>query len=85
METDSLKSIDIVDISKDILELSEVIYPDPRKHPLNDERVRTHIEDGRFFLQITEKKYDLITAEPPPPTVAGVVNLYTREYFESDS
>ena len=81
VETDSLKSIDIVDTSKDILELSEVIYPDQESNPLNDERVTTHIEDGRFFLQLTEKKYDLITAEPPPPTVAGIVNLYTREYF----
>ena len=41
-----------------------------------------HVEDGRFFLQVTEKKFDLITAEPPPPTIAGVVNLYTQEYFQ---
>ncbi len=80
-ETNSLTSIDIVDISGDILELSEVVYPDPVINPVNDERVNIHIEDGRFFLQVTEQKYDLITAEPPPPTVAGVVNLYTQEYF----
>jgi spermidine synthase len=81
VETDSLTSIDIVDISRDIMELSEVIYPDPKDNPLNDQRVKIHVEDGRFFLQVTEKKYDLITGEPPPPTVAGVVNLYTQEYF----
>ena len=30
----------------------------------------------------TAKRFDLITAEPPPPKTAGIVNLYTREYFE---
>ena len=39
-------------------------------------------EDGRYFLETTERRFDLITAEPPPPVLAGVVNLYTREYFE---
>jgi hypothetical protein len=41
-----------------------------------------HIEDGRFFLLTTRKRYDLITAEPPPPQAAGVESLYSREYFE---
>jgi hypothetical protein len=41
-----------------------------------------HIEDGRFFLGTHDRKYDLITSEPPPPKVAGVVNLYTQEYFQ---
>jgi spermidine synthase len=82
--TDSkdIKGIDIVDISKDILEMSDVVFPDYRANPLNDPRVKTHVEDGRFFLQTTSKHYDLITAEPPPPRHAGVVNLYTQEYFQ---
>ena len=37
---------------------------------------------GRFFLQTTPQRYDLITGEPPPPKMAGVASLYTREYFE---
>lgn len=81
-DTSSLESIDIVDISSDIMELSAVVFPDLESHPLNDGRVDIHIEDGRFFLQTTDKKFDLITSEPPPPTIAGVVNLYTQEYFE---
>ena len=51
-------------------------------HPLNDPRVRVHIEDGRYLLQTTDRRFDLITGEPPPPGIAGVENLYTREYFE---
>ena len=49
--------------------------------PLRDPRVRVHVEDGRFFLQTTRRRFDLITGEPPPPRGAGVVNLYSREYF----
>ena len=80
-DTKSLEEIDIVDTSRDILELSRVVYPDPTNNPTMDERVNLHVEDGRFFLQTTEKKYDIITAEPPPPSFNGVVNLYTQEYF----
>ena len=80
-DTKSLTSIDVVDISRDILELSEIVHPG-EENPLNDERVEVHVEDGRFFLNTTTEYYDLITSEPPPPKNAGIVNLYTQEYFE---
>ncbi len=80
-DTRELESIEVVDISPDILDMSEVVFPAPGESPLDDPRVRVHVEDGRFFLQTVERRFDLITAEPPPPKYAGVVNLYTREYF----
>jgi len=82
--TDSkeLKHIDVVDISRDILEMNDIVFPDPSEHPLKDPRVKVHVEDGRYFLQTTKQHFDLITAEPPPPELSGVVNLYTREYFQ---
>ena len=40
-----------------------------------------HVEDGRFFLQTTRRRFDLITGEPPPPKAAGIVSLYSREHF----
>jgi len=82
--TDSarLQHIDVVDISREILAMSSIIYSD-QDNPLHDARVDVHIEDGRFFLGTHDRKYDLITSEPPPPKVAGVVNLYTQEYFQA--
>jgi spermidine synthase len=76
-----VKQVDVVDTSRDILEMSEVVLAEGSRHPLRDARFRTHIEDARFFLQMTDERYDLITGEPPPPKIAGVVPLYTREYF----
>lgn len=78
-ESRTLASIDVVDISEEVLEMSRFVHAGA--DPLQDPRVRVHVEDGRFFLQTTKARYDLITSEPPPPASAGVVNLYTLEYF----
>ena len=79
-DTQQLESIDVVDISRDVLELSALAFPRERP-PLSDPRVRVHVEDGRFFLQTTDERFDIITAEPPPLRGAGVNNLYSFEYF----
>jgi spermidine synthase len=78
----SIRHIDLVDISKDIVQMSSIVYPDKRDNPVFDPRVKVHIEDGRFFLSSTKKTYDLITGEPPPPVCKGIVNLYTQEHFQ---
>jgi len=90
VDTRELETIDVVDISRDILDMSATLAPDGRRSlapapgdsPLDDPRVAVHVEDGRFFLQATDRRFDLITGEPPPPKLAGIVNLYTLEYFE---
>ena len=77
-----LAAIDVVDISRDIPALLSTVYPEPGESPLDDPRVRLHVEDGRFFLQTSKHGYDIITGEPPPPHFAGVAGLYSREFFE---
>jgi spermidine synthase len=79
-EQPGLRSVDVVDVSREILGLAETIY-DPQANPLRDPRFRVHVEDGRFFLWSTKERYDLVTGEPPPPKIAGVANLYSREFF----
>lgn len=81
VDTPELRRIDVVDISRDILQSSDLVFPTAELNPLRDPRVTTRVEDGRFYLQTTERKYDLITGEPPPTKIAGVVNLYTEEFF----
>jgi len=82
VRTPGLQSIDVVEISPTIVQGASVVFPDPSENPLRDPRVRVHVEDGRAFLTLTRERYDLITGEPPPPTNAGVVNLYSQEYFD---
>ena len=81
VDTRELETIDVVDVSRDVLELNRIVWDDPADYPLADPRVRVHIEDGRQFLQTTAQRFDLITGEPPPPKNAGIVSLYTREFF----
>lgn len=77
----SLQEIHVVDISRDIIKMADVAYPGA-SNPLTDPRVRVHIDDGRYYLQATAQRFDLITSEPPPPRAPGVISLYTQEYFE---
>jgi predicted membrane-bound spermidine synthase len=77
----SVERIDVAEISRDVVSMSDVIYPGGTG-PLHDPRVHLHIEDGRFFLQTTSGRFDLITGEPPPPRTPGTVNIYTSEYFQ---
>jgi hypothetical protein len=77
-----LKRLDVVDISKEVLNLAEDYVGPNYSNPLRDPRVTTYLQDGRFFLQASSRQYDVITGEPPPPKVAGTVNLYTEEFFQ---
>jgi spermine/spermidine synthase len=45
-------------------------------------RARIVIDDGRSFLLATGRRYDVITEEPPLVHTAGVVNLYSRDFYE---
>jgi spermidine synthase len=81
VQSREIERIDLVDISRDVLEVSRKMRTSSGIQPLDEPRVHVHIEDGRQFLAGTSQRYDLITGEPPPPVLAGVVNLYTREYF----
>ena len=48
----------------------------------HDSTVQIRMRDGRQELLRSEEKYDLITLEPPPPSAEGVVNLYSRDFYQ---
>jgi spermidine synthase len=77
----NVKRMDVVDISKEVLQLADFYAGINYSNPLRDPRATTFIQDGRFFLQASPRQYDIISGEPPPPKVAGSVNLYTEEFF----
>lgn len=47
-----------------------------------DPKVDVRLRDGRQELLRNPQRYDLITLEPPPPSAAGVVNLYSRDFYQ---
>lgn len=48
----------------------------------SDPGVDVRLRDGRQELLRSAQSYDLITLEPPPPSAAGVVNLYSRDFYQ---
>jgi spermidine synthase len=77
-----VRRVDVVDVSREVLEESGR-FSEVNGSPLADPRVRVHVNDARLHLRMQGgERYDLITGEPPPITHAGVVSLYSREFFE---
>ncbi len=46
-----------------------------------DPRLDIRLRDGRRELLRSAEQYDVITLEPPPPAAAGVVNLYSTDFY----
>ena len=74
------RQVDCVELSAAIVDMIHQLEL-PEK-TVNSPKVKIIINDGRNYLLTSNKKYDIITAEPPPPINAGIVNLYSKEYYE---
>jgi len=73
--------VDVVEINRTVLDFAP--WFERTNHGVfRDPRARLIVDDGRNYLLTTRATYDVITSEPMPPTHAGVVNLYSREYYE---
>jgi spermidine synthase len=44
--------------------------------------VHIRVDDGRNYLMLTRRRYDIVTADVIHPIFAGSGNLYSREYFQ---
>jgi spermidine synthase len=75
------------DITVDVVELSGAVVRGARwfSHANFDVLHRPNaniiVNDGRNFLMLTDRKYDVITADIVQPHHAGANNLYSAEYF----
>jgi spermidine synthase len=73
-------SVDAVEIDPRIQQLGAELNPD---HPYADPRVHVHIDDGRAFLERTDRTYDtIIFALPDSLTlVAGASQIRLESYL----
>lgn len=76
-----LERIEVVDLSEDVLRHAR-FFADNHHDVLDDPRVEVFVNDGRQHLRMTERRYDLITLEPPPIAAAGVSALYSTGFYE---
>jgi len=73
---------DAVELSPSVPSLMSTFYPDAEQF-LNHPDGRIIIADGRNYVRLSDKQYDIVAVDPPPPIQsAGTVVLYTREFLE---
>jgi spermidine synthase/tetratricopeptide (TPR) repeat protein len=72
--------IDVAEIEPLVVNAAREFAAENR-HVLDDARLRLIFNDGRNHILLTDQRYDVITSDPIEPIVAGVGNLFSREYF----
>ncbi len=73
--------VDGVEIDRNVLGLAKW-FSRWNHDVLNRPNIRMSIQDGRAYMKWTKKFYDVITLEPMSPVQAGVVNLYSKNFYE---
>jgi spermidine synthase len=80
LEIESTQRVECAELSPTVVRAVQGVEQGHRA--LSNPKLTLNITDGRHRLLTTKHSYNVIVAEPPPPTHAGVVSLYTREYFQ---
>lgn len=74
-----VERLDCVELSPHVRQTAPYFWTND--NVLENPKVRLVIDDGRNFLLRTTERYDVITLEPPDLYTAGVVNLFTVEFY----
>ena len=76
------KAIDVAEISPAIVEAARKYFAGANRGVLDDPRVRLNLADGRNFLLVSDRKYDLIGLELSSVWFAGAASLYSHEFYQ---
>jgi spermidine synthase len=77
---DAITAIDAVDLSESVIKALP-IFDRENGSATRDPKVSIVHADGRHFMELSDRRYGVITVEPPPPIVAGSVHLYTLDFY----
>ncbi|MCZ6628043.1 MAG: fused MFS/spermidine synthase, partial [SAR324 cluster bacterium] len=78
--THPVKRITVVEIEPAVGEAARE-FSAFNNNVLDDPRLELIYDDGRHFLAVTGRKFDLIISEPSNPWMSGPARLFTREFF----
>lgn len=74
--------IDIAELSRDVVSLADTHFSSINSGVSGRQGVQTHITDGRNFLLLTRRNYDVISIEITSIWFAGAASLYNREFYQ---
>jgi spermidine synthase len=75
------RKITLVELEEAVIEGSR-FFDHVNLRPLEDPRLVLQVADARNYLLVTPDKYDVIVSEPSNPWMAGVANVFTKEFFQ---
>ncbi|HYN05420.1 MAG TPA: fused MFS/spermidine synthase [Vicinamibacteria bacterium] len=76
-----LEALDGIELSAEVVKAAP-LFAATNHDVATSGRARIVIEDGRSYMLATDRRYDVVTEEPPLVHTAGVVNLYSRDFYE---
>jgi len=76
-----IKQIDVAEISRALIDNAS-LFDAYNNHASSNSKVHFNEMDAFRFLEGTNHSFDLIISEPSNPWVAGIENLYSREFYE---
>jgi spermidine synthase len=77
-----VQNIQVIEISREMVAAQRYLE-DISGGVLRSPKLHLRIDDGRNFMAMSNRSFDMITADPIHPRNTGVGYLYTREYYES--
>ncbi len=57
-------------------------FSEVNHNPYESKRFKVVFDDARSYIQGTDRTFDLILSEPSNPWIAGVSNLFTKEFYQ---
>ncbi len=76
-----LERLDLVEIEPSVVEAAR-FFGAFNANVLDNPKVHVSIADGRNYLLITPRRYDVIVSEPSNPWIGGLASLFTVEMFQ---
>ncbi len=73
--------VDIVELSDTVVSAAWEYFEAANGYVLDRPNVHLRVDDGRNWLAVSGRRYDVITADLIQPRHAGAGNLYSVEYF----
>jgi len=74
--------LDVIDLSADILRLANEHFAKVNDRVSEEANVNAYVTDGRNFLMLHDKQYDVIGMEISSIWFAGAASLYNREFYQ---
>ena len=80
---DEVQRLDVVEICGGVVEPARQYFSKMNNGVLDDPRLHLIIQDGKNFVRLTDKTYDLIYSGPiHPQSNQGSAAFYTKDFFE---